>query len=76
MEPIYSFGIQLIRALLVLHPSLEGSLPSWGIEFYLLRYIRYGCVLLWVTFDAPWVFISAGLVGLAASTTVPSSACK
>jgi membrane-associated phospholipid phosphatase len=31
---------------------------------YLLRYTRYGCVTLWVTFGAPWVFIKARLVSL------------
>lgn len=29
---------------------------------YVLRYIRYGCVTLWVTYLAPWAFIKLGLV--------------
>lgn len=28
---------------------------------YFLRYVRYGCVTLWVTYLAPWTFIKFGL---------------
>jgi hypothetical protein len=50
------YGLDVLFSLIAADESALG---------YLLRYIRYGCVSLWVTFGAPWVFIKARLAELA-----------
>jgi membrane-associated phospholipid phosphatase len=50
------YGLDVLFSLIAADESVLG---------YLLRYIRYGCVSLWVTFGAPWVFIKARLAELA-----------
>ena len=58
------YGLDLLFSLIAADESALG---------YLLRYIRYGCVSMWVTFGAPWVFIKVKLAESAVKAVAPDS---